>query len=130
MDYSNDLDGNHERFLDATIDVVNATNLTSSIEIRGFEGIRIDGLSALGRVKPSSYAFMCTQNDAKEKMLSRRLIQFGERLPNDFLVRFQSERSKDGTLRLDFHDPYINLNYISVVVNVRTVWPLPLANEY
>lgn len=120
MDYSNDITNeNHDRFVDATIDVVNATNLKSSMEIRGFQGIRIDGISLLGRVKPRSYAFLCTQNSIKEKSWKKYLIQFGKRLPNDFLVRYQSEHSKDGTLRLGFHDPSIKLNYISVAVNVR-----------
>lgn len=135
MDYSNDItDENHDRFVDATIDVVNATNLKSSMEIRGFQGIRIDGISLLGRVKPRSYAFLCKQNNIKEKSWKKYLIQFGKRLPNDFLVRYQSEHSKDGTLRLDFHDPSIKLNYISVAVNVRIHAChkpyIPLANVY
>lgn len=121
MDYSNDIDkGSHERFVSATIHVVDATNLTSSVLIRGFQGIRIDGLSLLGRVKPRSFAFICTHGNGK--WMKKPLIHWGKRLSDDFLVRFQSEHSIDGKLRFNFHDPLIKLNYISVTVNVGTFY--------
>lgn len=112
--------------MDAIIDAVNATNFTTSIEIQGFQGIRINALSVVGRVKPRSYAFICTRHDAKENISKKRLIQFGKRLPGDFVVRYQIENSKDGKIQLDFHDPFIKLNYISIAVNVRTHTPLAM----
>lgn len=122
MDYSKKIDVDHQRYVDATINVLNATNFTSSIEVRGFRGINIDGITMLIRskqVKPRSYAFICTQKEAKLKSQQKPLIEFGERVPNDFLISYRREHSDDGKLHLNFHDSNLKLTYIVVSVDVR-----------
>lgn len=122
MDYSKEIDVDHQRFVDATINVLNATNFTSSIEVRGFQGINIDGITMLigsKQVKPRSYAFICTQNDAKVKSQQKPLIEFGKRMPGDFLIRYRRDYSENGKIYFNFHDPYIKLTHIIVYVDVR-----------
>lgn len=121
MDYSKEIDVDHQRFVDATINVLNATNFTSSIEVRGFRGINIDGITMLIRtkqVKPRSYAFICTEKAAKVKSQQKPLIEFGERVPNDFLIAYRREHSNNGKLHLNFHDSNLKLNYIVVSIDV------------
>lgn len=105
-------------FVDATVHVINATNFASSVEIRGFEGLR--GL------KPRSYSFICTQNDAKELSQQRPLIEFGKREPDDILIQYRNEYSNNGRLSMHFNDTDIKLTYILVHVSVRTCHFTPL----
>lgn len=126
MDYSKEIDVDHQRFVDATVNILNATNFTSSIEVRGFQGINIDGITLLilpKQIKPRSYAFICTQNDVtlKSQVLIQQkpLIEFGKRVAGDFLIRYRRQYSNNGKLNIDFHDPYIKLTNIIVYVDVR-----------
>lgn len=122
-----EFDVDRQHFVDATIDVINASNLMSSVEVRGFSGIDIFGLTILGRLKrlkPRSYAFICTQNDVKEKSQQKPLVEFGKRMPDDILIQYRREYSNKGNLKLDFHDPYLNITYVLVNVNVRISYHL------
>lgn len=123
MNYSNEIDLEHERFVDATVNVINASNLKSSVEVRGFAGVQLEGISLLNRnpLKPRSYAFICTQKDAKEKAQSKRLIEFGKRTPGDILIQYQRLDSSNGKLNLHFDDPSVKLTHILVMVDVRVI---------
>lgn len=124
MDYSKEIDVDRQHFVDATITVMNATNFTSSVEVRGFGGISIDGISILlpsKQVKPRSYAFICTQIDREKKLQPKPLIEFGTRMQDDFLLQYRREYSNNRKLSFHFYDQYLNITYILVKVNVRTL---------
>lgn len=107
-----------QRFLNATINVLNATNLTSTVAIRGNAGSNFDLYQTI-TTKPRSYALICTKNDAKLKSWKKRLIEVGDRLSESgFVVRGQNEFSHKGKLTLDFYEPLVKFTYISVTVNV------------
>lgn len=110
------------RYVSATVKVTNAINLTSSVEIRGLGGhyFDMDG-NTYDEMPSRSYAFICTEQTAKTKSHQKRIIEFGQRIPGDFVVRFQHGNSNEGKFNLDFHDPSIKINYIWVVVDVRIV---------
>lgn len=124
MNYSNEIELDHERFVDATVNVMNASHLKTKIEVRGFSGIEFGGYGSHARkaIKPRSYAFICTQKDAKEKSQQKLLIEHGAREANDFLVHYRQINSSNGRLSIDFHDPHLKLTYILVRVNVRTFY--------
>lgn len=103
-----------ERFISTTINVINAKNLTTSVEING---LTADSSSIS---KPRSYAFICAEQNVRNKSKQWHLIEFGERKPGDFMIRLQNEHSTQGRLNLDFHDPQIKIHYILVNVNVST----------
>lgn len=110
-----------DRYVSATVNVTNARNLTSSVEIRGLGGhyFDMDG-NSYDEMPSRSYAFICTEQTSKTKSHHKRIIEFGQRIPGDFVVRFQHEHSNEGKFNLDFHDPDIKINYILVAVDVRT----------
>lgn len=110
--------------MSSTINVINATNLTTSVELDGVTDLDYDPEGSWSPSKPRAYAFICTETEAKIKSQRKRLIEFGERLPDDFVVRLQDERSYRGRLNLDFHDSRIKIHYISVNVNVSKLWTL------
>lgn len=130
-DFNVDMNVAPKHFVDATLNVFNAANLTSSIEVRGFRGINIGeymyNLNLIIR-QPRSYAFICTQNDDKTKSPRNTLIEHGERVTGDFLVQYRQERcDNNGRLSFNFHDPNLKLTYIVVNVDVslieRKIWP-------
>lgn len=99
--------------------MINATNLTTSVKIKGIMGVDFNpNRMKWDSSKPRSYAFICTENTLKEKSPQKHLLKFGQRQPGDFAVRFQNEHSKQGKLRLDFNDPQIKINSVTVNVNV------------
>lgn len=109
-----------DRYVSATVKVTNATNLTSSVEIRGLGGHYFDMHGNTYDEMPSrSYAFICTEQTTKTKSHQKRIIEFGQRIPGDFVVRFQPGNSNEGKFNLDYHDPSIKINYILVAVDVR-----------
>lgn len=109
-----------DRYVSATVNVINATNLTSTVEIKGLNGYNFDSNGQTYNViKSRSYAFICTERMTKSKSHQKHVIEFGQRIPNDFVVRFQYENSDEGKLNLDFHDPNIIITYILVAVDVR-----------
>lgn len=109
-----------ESYVAATVKVMNATNLTSSVEIRGMEGHYFDMHgNSYENLPAHSYAFICAEQMSKSKSHSKRVIEFGQRVPGDFVVRFQQENSNEGKFNLDFRDPNIKINYILVAVDVR-----------
>lgn len=110
-----------KRFMSATINVINATNLTSSVKIRGYVGSSFD-LHETITTKPRSYALICTKTDAKSKSRKRHLIEVGDRLSSGFIVRGQNERSHKGKLTIDFYEPLVKFTYISVAANVRNIY--------
>lgn len=109
-----------DRYVSATVKVINARNLTSTVEIKGLGGhyFDMDG-NTYDDLPARSYAFICTEQMAKRKSHQKRVIEFGKRMPGDFVVRFQRENSNEGKLSLDFHDPTIKINYVLVAVDVR-----------
>lgn len=123
MNYSNEIDLDHERFVDATVNVINTSNLKTSVEVRGFTGISIERPTMLTRnaMKPRSYAFICTKKDAKVKLHHKLLFEHGRREPGDFLVWYGEKNSSNGKLHIDFHRQ-LKLTYILVRVNVRTFY--------
>ncbi|XP_031638361.1 uncharacterized protein LOC116350646 isoform X2 [Contarinia nasturtii] len=130
VDYLKEIYTDRKHFVDATIDVINATNFTSSVEVRGFVGINIDGISLQllpEQVKPHSYALICTQNVAKEKLQQKPLIELGNRMPKDILIQYRQEYSNNRTFSLYFHDQYVNITYILVKVN--SPWVIVFTNK-
>lgn len=110
-----------DRYVSATVKVTNAINLTSTVEIRGLGGHYFDMHGNYYDEMPSrSYAFICTEQTTKTKSHQKRIIEFGQRIPGDFVVRFQHENSNEGKFHLDYHDPSIKINHILVAVDVRT----------
>lgn len=108
--------------MDATIKVKNATNLMSTAEVRGDKGVDTEGMVVHGirfhGIQQRSLAFICTQNVNKQMSQQKRLIEYGKRLPGDFVVHFQKEHSTNGKIEFNFHDPHIKFNHILVAVNV------------
>lgn len=103
------------------MNVINAINLTSTVEVRGLHGRNYDVYGhAYDKLESRSYAFICARPTiVSSEAHQKRLIEFGQRQPNDFIVRFQYHGSDEGKLNLDFHDPNIKINYILVAVDVR-----------
>lgn len=128
MDHSKDFNMDNvvpKHFVDATLNVFNATNLTSSVEVRGFRGINMGeymfNLNLLIR-KPRSYAFICAQNDDKMKSPRNALIEYGERVTGDFLIQYRQERCDNNErLSFDFHEPDLKITYIVLNVDVSTI---------
>lgn len=90
------------------------------MEIRGLYGHNLDVYGhVFDRIESRSYAFICTERMPKSTSYKKHVIEFGQRVPNDFVVRFQHQDSNEGKLNLDFHDPNIKINYILVAVDVR-----------
>lgn len=109
-----------ERYASATVKVMNAKNLTSTVEIKGLGGHYFDMYgNSYDNLPSRSYAFICTEQMTKRESYQKRIIEFGQRVSDDFVVRFQHENSNEGKLNLDFHDPNIKINYILVAVDVR-----------
>lgn len=107
--------------MDATINVMNASNLKTSIEVRGFTGINMERPTVLTKnaIKPRSYAFICTEKDVKGKSEHRTLFKYGEREPGDFLILYTEKNSSNGKLPLSFYDREVKITHILVRVNVR-----------
>lgn len=108
-----------DSYVSASVHVINATNLTSTVEIKGLDGHITDGYNMYEKIKSRSYAFICPERMTKSKSHQKYVIEYGQRVPGDFFVRFQHENSYEGMLNLDFHDPNIKINYILVAVDVR-----------
>lgn len=90
------------------------------MEIRGLYGHNFEWYGhAYDKLKSHSYAFICTKRIIKRKSHRKHLIEFGQRQPDDFIVRIQYYGSNEGKLNLDFHDPNIKINYVLVAVDVR-----------
>lgn len=103
--------------------MINATNLTTSVQIKGIMGMDFNpNHHEWQSSKPRSYAFICTEKNTNEKSQQKRLVEFGRRLPGDFAVRFQNDYSNQGKLRLDFNDPQIKIHYVLINVNVSLYW--------
>lgn len=124
-DFNMDMNVAPKHFVDATLNVFNATNLTSSIEVRGFRGINMGDYMYnlnLPNRKPRSYAFICTQNDDKMKSPRNALIEHGKRATDDFLIHYRQERcDNNGMLSFNFHDPNLKLTHIVVNVDVSII---------
>lgn len=109
-----------DRYVSATVDVMNATNLTSTVEIKGLPGLNFDTYGhEYHPITSRSCAFICTEKVTKITSHRMHVIEFGQRIPNDFVVRFEHRHSNKGKLNVDFHDPNIKISYILVAVDVR-----------
>lgn len=110
-------------FVDATMNLKDVTDLSSTAEVRGDRGVDTEGMIIHGTrfhgIQQRSYALICTENMQKQLSQQKRLIEYGQRLPGDFVVQYQIQRSKNGQLTFNFQGPHIKFNHILVSVNVR-----------
>lgn len=130
IEHSKEIDSTRDRTVDAFVNANNATNLTSTIEIRGLAAVGSDALDnfayLIGRktFKPRSYAAICVRNPIHRLEHRGHILQIGERQPNDILIRFQR-----GIVKLragiypryifDFDDPQVNITHVAITANVR-----------
>lgn len=66
---------------------------------------------------------ICTENKMNRTQQHKRLIEFGERATNDFIVRMQKEKIAANSQNIpkfmfDFDDSKINITYAALTVNV------------
>lgn len=74
------------------------------------------------------YAFLCTSPSdldvQKRSKMKKRIYEFGQRRPNDFLVRAERRHATFETpdflsVTLEYFDADIDLTYAKLVINVR-----------
>lgn len=129
ISYSKGIDSVSNRFVSATLNIQNGTDLKTFVEVRGFPGIKSDHFDAmfhiLGRklFKPRSYALICANTKSNKVKLLQRSRHWGKRLPNDLLLRLETKRVTASIGKIPKHtfqydDTKININYVELNVNV------------
>lgn len=74
---------------------------------------------------PRSYAFICGEPTKTQIKQYKNTKRWGERLDNDFLVRFETQpvKSVDGKrpkITFDYNDTQVNINYVELSVDVSS----------
>lgn len=117
-----------DRAVDVLVNVINTTNLMSSIKIFGLRGLDSTNLIRL-RLKTRSIAAICTKTGMitmPRAENTTNLIQIGKRKSNDILLRFQNvfvdtnSEYRFPRYTFDFMDPDVNITQVTVTANVSS----------
>lgn len=127
IDFDTDIrpDSNKKRIVDSTVDIWNATNFSANVSLYGFSGVNKNQLGLFSNRRvflPRTYGLLCAHNTLHKKK-EQRIIEFGSRQIDDFLVRFMRETVSNENQNFpshtfDFTDEHININYVKLMLNV------------
>lgn len=114
-------------YVNASVEITNATNFWVNIELRAAEGFGPQFIEALltfdsKPFRPRSFAFICTINENKSKSQYRQ-IEYGKRRPDDFILVIGKKNviTQDSRLPrylIEFKDDGLVLTSVTIKLNV------------
>lgn len=118
---------NKERVVEANARIRNASNFAINIKVFGFSsGVSVHSFRFLQLPRsistPRSFALMCSAVPNR-RWQKRRTLEYGKRVYNDFLIRFERHQALTRTSKFPSHtfhffDGDININYVKLTIDV------------
>lgn len=136
---NDDMGFNKERVVEANARIRNASKFAVNIKVFGFSsGVSVHSFRFLQLPRsistPRSFALLCSAVPNR-RWQKRRTLEYGERVDNDFLIRFErhqalAQTSKFPSHTFHFFDGDININYVKLTIDVscHSTGPVQIVN--
>lgn len=129
-----DMDFDKDGIVESNADIYNASSqFNVSMKIESFSsGVSWDTFMLFRRrhrfIKPRSFAMLCEVKAQRLRQTNRKL-EFGSRINNDFLVRFERHHvhekfSEFPSHKFHFFDGGVNINYVKLIYDVSCRWEI------